>query len=86
MAPLDDYGLATYEHRMHLAVRRSYALQVVACVSGALIAWCATGCALSGYYVWSAMCTSGLVLNFVTFNYAARDRARARKTLEMLML
>jgi hypothetical protein len=38
---LNDHSVAMYERRMHLVVWRSYALQVVACVSGALIAWCA---------------------------------------------
>jgi hypothetical protein len=81
-----DQGMAMYERRMHLAVWRSYAVQVVACVSGALIVWCAAQCALDGHYGWSATCSSLLVLNFVTFSYAARDRAHAHKTLDMLML
>ena len=81
---LDDHSVATYAHRMHLAIWRSYALQAVACVTGALIAWCAATCAIEGHYGWSAICTSVLVLNFVTFNYAAREREHARNTLEML--
>jgi hypothetical protein len=85
VTPVDDHGVAIYQHRMRLAVWRSYALQVAACAFGALIAGCAARCAIDGHYDWLAICTSVLVLNFVTFNYAARDRARARKTLEMLM-
>jgi len=74
-----------YERRMHLAVRRSYVLQVVAGLSGALIAWCAAHCALDGHYGPSVICTSMLMVAFVTFSYAARDRAHARRTLDMLM-
>jgi len=83
---LDDHSVAIYKHRTHLVVWRSYALQVAACVSGALIAWCASRCALDGHYSWAAICSSLLLLNFVTFDYATRDRARARRTLDMLMM
>src|SRR5262245_9088643 len=81
-----DYSVAMYERRMHLVVRRSYVFQVVACLSGALIVWCAAQYALDGHYCWSAIYSSLLVFNFVTFSYAARDRAHARRTLDMLGL
>jgi len=82
---LNDDGVAIYKARLRLAVRRSYAVQVAACVSGALIAWSAARCALDGHYGQSAICTIMLVLAFVTFSYAATEGARARKTLDMLM-
>jgi len=82
---LSDDGVAIYKERMRLAVRRSHAVQAAACVSGALIAWCAAHCALDGRYGQSAICTIMLVLAFATFSYAAREGARARKTLDMLM-
>jgi len=82
---LSDHSVAIYQERMRLAIRRSHAVQAAACVSGALIAWCAASLALEGHYGHSAICTSMLVLAFVTFNYAAKEGARARKTLDMLM-
>jgi len=82
---LTDQSVAIYQERMRLAIRRSHAIQAAACVAGALIIWCAAHCALEGHYGQSAICTSMLVLAFVTFSYAARECARARKTLDMLI-
>jgi len=82
---LSDHSVTIYKDRMRLAVRRSYAVQAAACVSGALIVWCAVHCALDGHYGQSAICAAMLVLAFVTFAYAAKEGARARKTLDMLM-
>jgi len=76
-----DHSVAMYERRMHLAVWRSYVFQVVACLSGALIVWCAAQYALDGHYCWSAIYSSLLVVNFVTSSYAARDTAHAAERL-----
>jgi hypothetical protein len=79
-----DHSVAIYKWRMNRTIRRSYAIQIVACVSGGLIAWCVFECALDRHYSSAAICTSLLLLSIATFYYAARDRAHAEKTLAML--
>ena len=77
--------LAMYERRMRFVVWRSYALQVVACTCGALILSSTVQSALDGHYGWAVVCTGFAALNFIVFNCALRDRAHARKALELLM-
>src|SRR5262249_5993265 len=77
---LSDDGVAIYKERMRLAVRRSYAVQVAACVSGALIAWRAALSALDGPYGQSVICTTMLVLACVKFSAPpAREHAPATR-------
>lgn len=84
MTPLGDPSLTTYERRMHFIIWRSYALQATACLTGALMMWCAAQCAINGYYGQSCICASALVLSLMMFTFGARERVRAHKTLEIL--
>jgi len=60
------------------AIWRSYAMQAVACVGGALLATSAIRCALDGRHEQAIICAVGVALAFVVFDYASEER-RARR-------
>ena len=77
-----DHTLTAFTRRLHLAIWRSYAMQAAACVGGALLATCALQCALDSRHGQAIICTVGVVLAFVVFDYARKAGGRARSMLD----
>jgi hypothetical protein len=66
-------------------VRCTHFLQAAVCIIGIVMALNAIHCAFIGHHGNACVCGIGVLINYATFEIAARTRARAHAALEEMI-